>query len=381
MHLDYKYNLKTNIIAIILTIAIAIMSHITTRCYSDELLTDGTIYGLYRNEQDKDFYGVDFLCNSPGDYPTTMTIQAINLPLYTQSIKIELIGTHGMHPNKADLFRLLLVDAATEEVLRMTTAVSVQPYPQNTIQMLFNPCGGTYQYNDAYLNPHITAGVFHFPPKDITFLIKAIPFEQPNDTWASAFLRVTAMPDALPPIYRPPVDFTIEASGPGGAGLNYNPPQVEDNVDPEPIVECLPASGSTFPLGVNVVTCTATDAALNTSERTFTVSVVDTTPPDTIITEAKDGSSSRGETLTCGGRTRSTTASFFFEGNDTVDDACTFECKLDEDQWQPCSSPQNFLYLTDGVHTVEIRAIDTSGNKDPTPASCAFFVSGKKRNR
>jgi hypothetical protein len=44
-------------------------------------------------------------------------------------------------------------------------------------------------------------------------------------------------------------------------------------------VSCLPASGSTFPLGTTTVTCKATDAAGNQGTATFTVKVVDTTPP------------------------------------------------------------------------------------------------------
>ena len=45
------------------------------------------------------------------------------------------------------------------------------------------------------------------------------------------------------------------------------------------VVVCSPASGSTFPLGATTVTCTATDASTNSSACTFTVTVMDTTPP------------------------------------------------------------------------------------------------------
>ena len=44
-------------------------------------------------------------------------------------------------------------------------------------------------------------------------------------------------------------------------------------------MSCLPASGSMFPLGASTVTCTASDAANNTTTHAFTVTVVDTTPP------------------------------------------------------------------------------------------------------
>ena len=44
-------------------------------------------------------------------------------------------------------------------------------------------------------------------------------------------------------------------------------------------VACEPASGATFALGATSVSCTATDAAGSVARGTFTVTVVDTTPP------------------------------------------------------------------------------------------------------
>ena len=46
---------------------------------------------------------------------------------------------------------------------------------------------------------------------------------------------------------------------------------------------CVPVSGSTFAIGTNLVTCTANDGTGNTNACTFTVTVLDTTPP-TIVT-------------------------------------------------------------------------------------------------
>ena len=57
--------------------------------------------------------------------------------------------------------------------------------------------------------------------------------------------------------------------------MNFDPPVVSDNVsDPGNItVVCSPASGSNFPAGDTVVTCTATDEAGNESSCMFTVTV------------------------------------------------------------------------------------------------------------
>lgn len=40
----------------------------------------------------------------------------------------------------------------------------------------------------------------------------------------------------------------------------------------------------------------------------------------------------------------------------------TFECALDGDDWQPCAATPEFPGLTEGTHTLKIRATDTAGN-------------------
>ena len=73
---------------------------------------------------------------------------------------------------------------------------------------------------------------------------------------------------------------TEEATGPGGATVNYTKPAATDLVDPNPVVTCIPASGTTFALGTTQVSCKAKDAAGNESAaKTFDVKVQDTTAP------------------------------------------------------------------------------------------------------
>jgi hypothetical protein len=76
-----------------------------------------------------------------------------------------------------------------------------------------------------------------------------------------------------------PSDITEEATGPSGAVVTFTLPTATDAVDPNPVVECAPESGSTFVLGSTEVTCTAMDHAGNTGSASFTVTVEDTTPP------------------------------------------------------------------------------------------------------
>ncbi|MDX2678039.1 HYR domain-containing protein [Streptomyces sp. NY05-11A] len=73
-------------------------------------------------------------------------------------------------------------------------------------------------------------------------------------------------------------DRTVEATGPGGAVVDY-PATARDNVDGDVPVSCEPPSGTRFPIGRTTVTCTATDKAGNTGRDTAVFTVVDTTAP------------------------------------------------------------------------------------------------------
>jgi hypothetical protein len=76
------------------------------------------------------------------------------------------------------------------------------------------------------------------------------------------------------PIITVPDDITAEATGPNGAPVDYTV-----TVDPsDASLTCTPASGSTFALGTTTVNCSATNTG-GTSTASFTVTVVDTTPP------------------------------------------------------------------------------------------------------
>jgi prepilin-type N-terminal cleavage/methylation domain-containing protein len=117
----------------------------------------------------------------------------------------------------------------------------------------------------------------------------------------------------------------------------------------------------------------ATDAAGNTdptpASYTWTVSPappVDTTPPETTITSGPAQGSS----------TTSTSASFGFTSSES---GSTFECRLDGSAWSSCSSPRPYNGLSVGSHTFEVRATDTAGNTDPTPASRTWTVAAANR--
>jgi hypothetical protein len=103
----------------------------------------------------------------------------------------------------------------------------------------------------------------------------------------------------------------------------------------------------------------ATDAAGNTDATAASFTwTVDATPPDTTITSFPVNPSNQ------------TTASFGF----TSTEAGTFQCKLDTGAFVACTSPHSYTGLSDGSHTVQVRAIDGVGNVDATPATYTWTV-------
>jgi hypothetical protein len=95
---------------------------------------------------------------------------------------------------------------------------------------------------------------------------------------ASSSFNVTVS-DTTAPVLVVPSDITAEAASGAGAAVSF-PVSASDAVDGTITPDCDWASGSTFPLGLTTVTCSATDDANNTSDsQSFTISVVDTTAP------------------------------------------------------------------------------------------------------
>lgn len=88
----------------------------------------------------------------------------------------------------------------------------------------------------------------------------------------------------------------------------------------------------------------------------------DSTPPDTSITDGP----AAGATLT------SATAAFSFSSAET---GSSFECALDSAAYTPCTSPKELSGLSNGSHTFAVRATDSAGNTDPSPASRTFTVA------
>lgn len=110
-----------------------------------------------------------------------------------------------------------------------------------------------------------------------TSVVTAIASDAAGNTAQCSF-QISVV-DTTAPTLSCPGPATAEATSSSGAPVSYPPAQVSDTADPAPQVSSSAASGSTFGLGATAVTVNATDASANSSTCTFSVTVVDTTPP------------------------------------------------------------------------------------------------------
>jgi hypothetical protein len=101
-----------------------------------------------------------------------------------------------------------------------------------------------------------------------------------NETTVPRTVRVV---DTTPPAFDEfPVDIVIAAQADGTVTVTFVATAI-DNSGAIPVISCDPPSGSTFAVGDTSVTCTATDTSGNSASRTFTVTVVDATPPVVVV--------------------------------------------------------------------------------------------------
>ena len=95
-------------------------------------------------------------------------------------------------------------------------------------------------------------------------------------------------------------------------------------------------------------------------------------PPDTTISSAVDRN---GATITNGSTTFSSSIRFTFSATAGTNPIAGFECNLDNSAFSSCSSPATLTNLAVGKHTFQVRAVDTLGNRDSTPASFSWTIA------
>jgi hypothetical protein len=101
------------------------------------------------------------------------------------------------------------------------------------------------------------------------------------------------------------------------------------------------------------------NAELTPAQHTWSV---DTTAPDTSIDSGPDG------------RVAERTAAFGYSAGD-AEDLDRFECALDGEEFRECGASKLVVDRLDhGAHLLRVRAVDTLGNADSTPATRRFVV-------
>jgi hypothetical protein len=174
--------------------------------------------------------------------------------------------------------------------------------------------------------------------------------------------------DTTPPTGSIPTITTFEANTAGGANADYALPVFNDNFDPEPLeASCTPPPGSFFALEDNTgdgvldptvvtISCSATDAGLNTGSLDFDITIQDTTPP---TIEAAAGVSFPIEVAVGS----SGSGSLDFEAQVVATDVDG----VDPDPSLSCSAggAGSGDSLTIGSYTVSCTATDASGNSSP----------------
>jgi PKD repeat protein len=157
----------------------------------------------------------------------------------------------------------------------------------------------------------------------------------------SASCTFTVTVTQTPPTITCPPNQTATATGAGGAVVNYPAPTATAGAT----ITCTPASGSTFPLGVTTVTCTATNAA-GSASCNFTVTV-NQAPP----------------TITCPPNQTATTP-------DASGTAVNYPAPTASDGATVICTPASGSNFPVGVTTVTCTATNSAGS-----ASCTFTVT------
>src|SRR2546428_3513692 len=181
-------------------------------------------------------------------------------------------------------------DAALNVSAWSMTEVTVEHAPDTTPPVVSVPANATVEATGP------AGSMFPLGQTPVT-----CPASDTRSNSGTASFTVTVA-DTTPPTVTVPASVSIEATGRTGAPHTFTA-SATDTLDGVVGVTCLPASGSTFPLGATTATCASTDAHGNTGSASFSVIVVDTTapavtPPAPLTVAATQGQGARGNVAT-----------------------------------------------------------------------------------
>jgi hypothetical protein len=123
------------------------------------------------------------------------------------------------------------------------------------------------------------------PPSGATFPLGATAVtctatDAHGNSAQKPFTVTVVLVDKSPPAFsNVPSAIRREADGPRGAVATYALPSAVDGLDGPVPVTCTPASGAVFRLGSTTVLCTAVDSHGNSATTSFSVTIIDSTPP------------------------------------------------------------------------------------------------------
>jgi len=103
----------------------------------------------------------------------------------------------------------------------------------------------------------------------------------PGTTTTTSSSTTTTVVDTTPPVLSLPADITVAATSAAGADVSWSATAL-DAVDGPVPVTCTPAAGL-FAVGTTIVACSATDAASNSANGDFSVTVQPYVPPDRTV--------------------------------------------------------------------------------------------------
>jgi hypothetical protein len=170
-----------------------------------------------------------------------------------------------------------------------------------------------------------------------------------NTSFAAALSLAVTANNASEPVNGGIVTFTPPATG---AGLTVTTPfnaTIASNAVSSPTVK---ANGMTGSFTINAATAWAVPVTFSLTNGTEPETIIDSRPDDPLST---------------------TTASFTFHGAGGIP-SISFQCALDGSAFIPCTSPQTYNALASGLHTFQVRARDSIGILDSTPAGYSWKV-------
>ena len=146
---------------------------------------------------------------------------------------------------------------------------SFDPFPAGNVFTLVQAPGGPYALNNT--------------------LVQLTATDQRGLT--DACVATVTVVDLEAPVITCPAPQVLECTSPSGATATFNASATDNCGALTP--DCDPASGSTFPIGVNALMCSAVDDSGNSDQCDSTITVVDTTPPTVACVESTNPSGKR----------------------------------------------------------------------------------------